>query len=163
MSTTPASVVPIVSDELATFLGEGLSIALGTRDAALAPEGARIWAVRLDDDRSHLEAFAYAGGVGPTLANLEANGLMAVVFDRPYDHTACQLKGVFTGWRPARDDERAFVEEHFENLCRTLELIGLPRALYGPSCRIWPAVALRMRITDAFRQTPGPGAGERMP
>lgn len=156
------SAPPVITEELVRFCESGLSIAIGTRDATLAPEGARIWAVAIDADRIHLDAFAYAPAVGPTLANLEANAQMALVLDQPLGHRACQLKGTFVGWRPGRDDERALVERQFAGLCDSLEAIGIARKLYEPACRRWPVVALRMRITDAFRQDPGPGAGERL-
>ncbi len=153
---------PVIGDELATFLQSGLSIAIGTRDADLAPEGACVWAVRVAPDRAHLEAFVYAASAGPTLANLEVSPLMALVFDRPHDHRACQIKGHLVDHRPARDDELALVEGQLAGFCRSLIAIGFPGVEYQKSARIWPAHVLRMRMTDVFCQDPGPGAGERM-
>ena len=102
------TLAPAINEELAAFLQSGLSIAVCTRDERLAPEGARVWSVRVEPDRAHLEAFVYAPSAGPTLANLERCPVLAIVFDRPHDNTACQVKGEFVGWRPARDEKWHF-------------------------------------------------------
>ena len=44
-------------------------------------------------------------GADAVLADLEANGQAAVVFARPEDDRACQVKGTFVSARPATDDE----------------------------------------------------------
>jgi hypothetical protein len=153
---------PLISEELATFLQSGLSIAIGTRDAALAPEGARVWSVRVEPDRAHLEAFLFAPSAGATLRNLEQCPQMALVFDRPTDNRACQVKGTFLGWRPAGDGDRPDHARQFEGFCDSLAAIGIPRAEFARGAQIWPAIAVRVRMTDVFKQDPGPGAGERV-
>lgn len=156
------TLAPAISEELAAFLQSGLSIAIGTRDAGLAPEGARVWSVTVEPERVHLEAFVFAPSAGPTLANLAACPQMAIVFDRPHDNHACQVKGTFVGWRAARDDERDELERQFAGFCESVARLGIPGELFAKSAQRWPALALRMRITDVFRQNPGPGAGERL-
>lgn len=159
----PTTITPtLLGEELAAFLQSGLSIAIGTRDAALGPEGARVWSVLVEPDRVHLEAFIHAASAGPTLRNLEVAPHMALVFDRPHDNRACQVKGVFLGWRPARDDDRPDLLRQFEGHLASLARIGFPTAEFARGAQLWPALALRMRVTDVFKQDPGPGAGERI-
>jgi hypothetical protein len=149
----------LLDEQLVAFLHSGLSFAVGTRDGDLAPEGIRAWALNVAPDRNHVDVFVLAEAATRTLTNLERHPHMAVVCDSPPDLRACQLKGYLTGWRDARDDERPEVERQLSELCKTLELIGIPEALYARIAHYWPALVLRMRVTDVYAQNPGPGAG----
>ena len=144
--------------QLALFLAEGLGIHIGTRTKQLQPNGARVTAVRVDDDGMHLWAYVPQAAAGRVVPDLQATGPAAVVFARPTDDRACQVKGVFAGVRVATTDEQPFVVAQWERFLANLELIGIPRdALAGWS--IWPSMAIRIRVTALFDQTPGPGAG----
>lgn len=151
-----------LSEELAAFLESGLSIHVATRDAGLAPHGATAWAVTVDPDRQHLVVYVHEMESPQVLADLRANGELAVGFGRPTDDRACQLKGTFVAADPAPERVRALVERQADGFRHELEQVGIPRALTQGSST-WPCVAIRMRVRDVFVQTPGPGAGERMP
>src|SRR5690349_19558841 len=96
--------------ELAAFLQEGIAIQLGTRNDRLEPNGVRVVAVAVEADGRHLVAYVPAEAAPQVLPDLESNGQAAVVFARPPDERACQVKGTFTGSRRASDAERASVE-----------------------------------------------------
>ena len=149
----------MIQKELAAFLEEGIAINIGTRSASLQPNGARVVAVKVDDDGRHVTAYVPAAAAPLLLPDLEASGQAALVFARPPDERACQVKGAFTAVRPAADDEQAFVVEQWTRWMRRLETIGLPRMAYE-SWQIWPCVAVRIQVTALFDQTPGPGAGQ---
>ena len=149
----------MIDDDLVAFLESGLPTTIATRDGELQPDGAWAWAIRVDPDRRHVTLFLYEGAAETTLRNLRAHPQIAAVVDRPTDHRACQVKGVFESARPAGDDERREVERQVEGLARELLAIGIPRAL-SAGWKFWPAVAIRLRVTQLFAQTPGPGAGE---
>ncbi len=144
--------------QLASFLEEGLSVHIATRDRHLETHAACVTAVLVDGDGTHLTAFVPAVAAPPLLADLEANGQAAVVFARPTDERGCQVKGVFVSSRPASDAERAPVLAQWARFRDVLGLVGVP---HGASSAwiAWPSVAIRMRVTAAFDQTPGPGAG----
>jgi hypothetical protein len=92
------------------------------------------------------------------LPDLESNGLAAIVFVRPTDDRACQIKATFVSARPARVQERSRMAAQWEAFLQSLERIGIPRdGMKG--CTTWPAVAIRLRATAVFNQTPGPDAG----
>jgi hypothetical protein len=95
------------------------------------------------------------------LPDLEANGQAAVVFARPPDERACQIKGTFAGARPATDEDRAAVLAQWERWLDRLESIGYPRAT-SENWVVWPCVALRIRVQAIFDQTPGPNAGAEL-
>jgi hypothetical protein len=148
----------MIEPELRAFLEGGVGIHIGSRNAALEPNGARVTAVKVEDDLLHLLVYVPEAAAGRVLPDLEANGAAAVVFARPVDDRACQIKGIFAGSRPAGADERRFVEQQWEAFLDNLEKIGIPRV--GASGWItWPSVAIRMRATTIFEQTPGPQAG----
>jgi len=148
----------MITRELAGFLEQGIAIQLGTRNDRLEPTGVRVTAVRVDDDGTHLVAYLPAEAAPQVLPDLEGNGQATLVFARPPDERACQVKGVCTGVAPAAEADRPFVAAQWDRWLDRLESIGYPRAAteYLPN---WPSVAVRLRITALFNQTPGPGAG----
>ena len=68
------------------------------------------------------------------------------------------MKGRFDGSRRAEPSERAFVERHWDSFLESLAAIGIDKATFA-HWPIWPAVAVRVRVTAVFSQTPGPGTG----
>lgn len=150
---------PLISNELATFIESGLSINVGTRDEALEPDGVIAWAARVHEDRAQLTIYLHKDAADAMLRNLREFPRIAVLFERPTSHRACQVKGNFVSSRPAKAAERAQVEQQSENFCADLEGIGIPRELLT-GLEIWPCVAIQVRATQLFEQTPGPGAGE---
>ena len=149
----------MIGTELAAFLQEGVGIHIGTRNAALEPNGSRALAVKVEEDGRHLVVYVARVAAERLLPDLEANGQAAVGFGRPIDDRACQVKGRFISTRPAKASERAEVERQADNFCADLEGIGIPRALSSGS-QIWPCATIQMQATELFEQTPGPGAGE---
>jgi hypothetical protein len=148
----------MIDGALAAFLQEGVGIHIGTRNAALQPNGARAIAVRVEPDGEHLVVYVARVAAARILPDLESNGQAAVGFGRPVDDRACQVKGVFTGVREVTDDEGPAVLAQWDAFLGSLEKIGIPRAATR-TWVTWPAVAIRLRANALFDQTPGPGAG----
>jgi hypothetical protein len=148
----------MINGTLAAFLEEGVGIHIGTRNAALQPNGARAIAVRVEADGAHLVVYVARVAAARILPDLEANGQAAVGFGRPVDDRACQVKGVFAGVRDATEAERPQVLAQWDGFLGSLETIGIPRAA-TQTWVTWPAVAIRLRANALFDQTPGPAAG----
>ena len=148
----------MIDKELAAFLQEGVGIHIGTRNAALQPNGTRALAVSVDHEGAHVVIYVAEAAAARILPDLEANGQIAVGFGRPIDDRACQVKGVFIGARAATEDERPAVTAQWNGFLGSLEQIGIPRAA-TKSWATWPAVAIRLRVNALFNQTPGPNAG----
>jgi Pyridoxamine 5'-phosphate oxidase len=149
----------LISDEVADFIESGLSINIGTRNGKLEPDGAIAWAVQVHADRSQLTLYLHKEAAKAMLRNLRVHPEIAVLFERPTSHRACQVKGSFVSKRPAKPPERAKVERQMDGFFSDLEGIGIPRALLA-ELEVWPCVAIQIRATELFEQTPGPGAGE---
>jgi pyridoxamine 5'-phosphate oxidase-like protein len=152
----------MISEELAGFLESGNSIHIATRDRRMVPYGVRMWAVKVDDDRVHLTGFVPAKTARRVVANLRSNSQVSFGFARPTDNRACQLKGVFVSSRPGTPRDRPIVKRQVEAFTRELRTIGIPESVTR-GWLTWPCVAVKIRVTDLFSQTPGPGAGARMP
>jgi len=148
----------MIDPDLRAFLEGGLGIHIGSRTARLEPNGARAVAVEPEDDGLHLIVYVTEVASARVLPDLKANGAAAVVFARPVDDRACQIKGIYVDARPAGDADRPFVERQWDLFLGNLEKIGIPRLASG-AWIIWPVVAIRIRATAVFEQTPGPDAG----
>jgi hypothetical protein len=148
----------MIDKELATFLQEGIAIQIGTRNARLEPNGARVVAIKVEDDGQHVVAYVPKAAAPQVVPDLESNGQAALVFARPPDERACQVKGVFVEARAARTSERPFVADQWGRWVQRLGSIGFPPAA-TENWQTWPCVAIRLRVTALFNQTPGPGAG----
>jgi hypothetical protein len=93
------------------------------------------------------------------LRNLVEHPEIAVLFDQPTSHRACQVKGLYLSSRRARVTDRTLVDRQVEGFAAELEAIGIPRAM-SAAWKTWPCTAIDVRVTHLFEQTPGPGAGE---
>lgn len=149
---------PMIDQQLAGFLEGGVGIHIGTRDEEFQPNGARAVAVKVEDDGAHLIVYVTKVAAARLLPDLESNGQAAVVFSRPTDDRSCQVKGVFVSSRAARANERPFVMAQWDRFLEQLERVGIPRAAFE-GWVTWPSLAIRLRATALFEQTPGPGAG----
>ena len=148
----------MIDVELTAFLEEGIAIQLGTRNERLEPNGVRVVSVAVDPDGRHIVAYVPDAAVAQVLPDLQSNGQAALVFARPPDERACQVKGTFTSARPASAAERAHVEAQWDRWLDRLASIGIARATLEPWIT-WPCTAIRVRVTAIFDQTPGQNAG----
>jgi hypothetical protein len=151
----------MIDAELAGFLEEGIAIELATRNGRLEPHGVRIVAAVVEDDGNHLVAYVPAISAPQVLPDLESNGLAALVFSRPPDERSCQVKGTFVGARPSEPADLSVVQTQWERWLDRLAGIGIPRKALE-HWHTWPCIAIRVRVTAIFNQTPGPGAGARL-
>jgi hypothetical protein len=149
----------MLDKSLTEFLEYGLAIHLGTRDGALRPNGCRVTAVRVEDQGRHLVVYLPKAATAAVLEDLRANGQAAVSFARPTDDRAVQVKGEFLSERDAAASEEAFVLGQWQALLRELDLIGLAALTSTSTWLMWPCVAVTLRVTAVFSQTPGPEAG----
>jgi len=150
-----------VPQELVDFFESGVSLLLGTRDDAMRPEATRACGALVSSARTEMTIFVPTEVGARAVANLRANGRLAVGISRAFDNNAFQLKGRALEIRDATESERAVVERYLAALVESLYLIGLPRGLVK-RLRVWPACAVRFQVEEMFLQTPGPNAGKRL-
>lgn len=152
------SPVRMIGRDLAGFLEGGLSVHLGSRDESLRPRGARALAIIVSDDGLQATVYVAAAAAARLIPLLERSRQAAVNLGRPVDDRACQVKGVLADIRPATADERPRIDAQWRGLVEQLRMVGItPEATSGWAT--WPAVAVTLRVTAVFEQTPGPQAG----
>ena len=103
-------------------------------------------------------AFVPERAIRVVAPDLEANGQAALVFARPPDERSCQVKGVFERMDAAAGADERFVRDQWRRWLERLTTIGLPLSTLE-RWDVWPCVAVRLRVTALFNQTPGPNAG----
>jgi hypothetical protein len=151
----------MIDAELAAFLQDGVGIHIGTRNDRLEPNGARAISVAVESDGRHFLLYLPRVAAARVLPDLEANGQAAVVFARPVDERACQVKALFVSARATRPPERAAAQAQWDSFLQSLAHIGIP----PESVRSWLStaqVAIRLKATAVFEQTPGPDAGKAL-
>jgi len=151
----------MIDPQLAAFLEQGVGIHIGTRNEQLQPNGARAVAAKVEGGGTHLVVYVAEIAAARLRVDLESNGQAAVVFGRPEDERSCQVKGVFVDTRPANDSERPLMQKQWDGFLGQLEMIGIPR-VSATNWITWPAVAIRLKVTTIFEQTPGPQAGAQI-
>ena len=149
----------MLDKSLTEFLEYGLAIHIGTRNGALRPNGCRVTAVRVEDQGRNLVAFLPKAATPAVLEDLQSNGQAAISFARPTDDRAVQVKGEFISMRDADPSEEPFVLGQWQSLLKELDMIGLAALTSTSTWLMWPCVAVKIRVTAVFSQTPGPEAG----
>jgi hypothetical protein len=151
----------MIDAELAAFVQGGQSIHVSTRDAEGRPHGARAVAARVDDDGRHVDVYIADVAYARLKAALAASGQTAMVFCRPTDDRACQVKGMLVGVRAAEPSEQSFAFAQWDGFMASLDGIGISPRLADRWTR-WPAHVIRVEVTAIFEQTPGPKAGAQL-
>jgi hypothetical protein len=148
----------MIDRALAGFLEGPVGIHVGTRNERLEPNGARALALAVEADGARVVVYLARVAAERLLPDLRANGQAAVSVARPVDERACQVKGVLVEARDATEEERPRVLAQWEAFRANLEEVGIGRGGYA-AYPTWPCVALRLRVSALFEQTPGPRTG----
>jgi hypothetical protein len=150
--------LPLIRTELREFLESGVSVLVGTRNEAYLPDAMRGMGARVGPAEDEVTVFLPTATAAVALANLAANGRIAVCFSRAIDHRSLQIKGEAREVRPAAAAERGWIDRYRRLLVAAWSLVGVPPRV---TLRLghWPATAVRIGVESWFEQTPGPGAG----
>jgi hypothetical protein len=154
----------VLDDDHAAFIQGGVSVVVATRNADLVPDAVRGCGCRVSRDRRSVTVLVESLRIGSVIADIEANGLIAVVFSQPSTHRTIQLKGTDARVVRVSPRDRDLAERHLAAWVDELTAIGyrpeFARAVHGDAPDAM--VALVFTPTAAFQQTPGPGAGDRL-
>lgn len=136
----------------------GVSLLVGSRDAALRPASARGFGVEIEAPGCRATVFLPASGSARTLSNLRDNGQIALTFSRGFDHRSLQVKGRILSITDTDERQRGLQARYFAAFSEGLIFIGHRETLLR-RIRYTPSYALSFQIESMFDQTPGPGAG----
>jgi len=146
----------------AHFIEGGVSVIVATRDAGLVPEAIRACGCRVSRDRRRVTVLVDRTRADAVVADLAANGRIAVVFSQPSTHRTIQLKGDDASVVSPKPSDRTLVAAHRDQWLQELCSIGYARGFAEALWGRLPAALLAIAFSPsaAFQQTPGPGAGQ---
>jgi hypothetical protein len=150
--------MPILSPELVSFLEGPNSIMVASRDAALVPALARVVAMTCEPDGDHVTVMVPDAAAARVLAQLRADGRVAVVSELSSTHRTIQVKGRAVAITSTPADLQPLIETRVAAFAAHIETIGIPRVLTFRIVR-WPCTSVRIKVEQVFDQSPGPGAG----
>jgi hypothetical protein len=156
-----------ITAELKDFLESGVSVVVGTCDAACVPEAVRAWGPRVGRDQRSVSLCVALATSGRALNNLRESGRIAVTFCLPTNYKTIQLKGRYLGTAQLNDQDLVAVERHRDSFLASAARVGVHRRFMEG---LWQrellesAVMLKIRFVaeQAFDQTPGPNAGRQL-
>jgi hypothetical protein len=152
---------PLIDEELAAFLQGGVSMHAASCAPGRAPGLARPLGCRVSADRRTVTVFLLASQAAPLLEDFRGNGRIAVVFSRPRSHRTVQLKGRDARVGPTAPEDARIVGQYRQAFVEELSFLNydpsLPRTLLSGAQD--DLVAVSFTPSEAFVQTPGPGAG----
>jgi len=153
---------PLIDAELAVFLGGAVSMLVATADAQRQPSLVRALGCRLSADRRELTLLLARSRSAPVIARLQANPAVAVVFSQPSTHRTLQLKADEAALVPTADGDAALAAAYLERMLPELARVGMSEAFTRAFLAFAEddLVALRLRPTVAYSQSPGPQAGQ---
>lgn len=160
----PDALPVVIGPEQAALMRRRVSIIAATCDAQRRPHLMRALGCRLAPDRRELTLFLSSGSGAELLADLRANGRIAVVFCEPSTDRSLQLKGAGVRIEPPAPGDAALVEHYIECFADEIATLGFDRLLVQTMFRHRPEELVGVRFTpcEAYEQTPGPQAGARI-
>lgn len=151
---------PPIGPEQVALLEGHVSIIVGSRDEQLRPHLTRALGCRVDADRRRATVLLPRGPGAQVIADLQANGRIALVASRPTTNRTLQIKGADAALVPCTAQDEALADAHLEGFVDEIGRLGfgaeVARTIHRHDAGI---VAVAFTIGEAFEQTPGPQAG----
>ena len=161
-----AHAAPVLDADSAAFIVRAsVTNAVAARDANRMPSVGKALGARVSADRRTVEVFIDAERMAAVVRDLRAGSPIAVVFSEPGSHRTIQLKAPGARVEPLAVGDEALVARHVQGIVAHLAPLGYAPAAMRMYFGYTPQHLVRIVFapTDAFAQTPGPGAGARLP
>lgn len=143
------------------MIASGVSVIVGSRDAALRPSLMRAVGSRIDPDSQRITVYLARSQSRQLLQDLAATGQVAVVFSQPSTHRTLQVKASRVDLRPADAEDVPVLAAYLKAMEHEIAQVGfgapITRAMLAH--RHEDVVAVSFLAEQAFDQTPGPRAG----
>jgi hypothetical protein len=147
------------------LLAGPVAISVAGRNAELRPSVAHAYGCRAVEDGKLLRLFVLREETRQLLADITANGEVATVYSDVRSFRSVQIKGHGARIVPSDAADVARRAAHYRITAEELVALGYPSALAHGYFSV-PAradfVTIEFAPRDVFRQTPGPGAGDKL-
>ncbi len=134
---------------------------VGSRDAKLRPMFSWAFGATVNAQEDTITFYVPNVEGAKTLSNFEDNGMVALTVSDAATHETYQFKGPCLGMRPSGDKDTAIQDIHRSKLISHLGPLGYGEEMWS-GFAISPSTAVTFKVEDAFVQTPGPGAGNKL-
>jgi hypothetical protein len=149
-----------IGPEQAALLEGPVSIIVGSRDERLRPHLTRALGCRLDAERRRATVLLPCDAGAQVLADLQANGRIAVVASQPTTNRTVQIKGCDATLLPCTAQDEALADAHLAGFIDEIGRLGfgaeVARTVHRRDTGI---AAVAFTVAEAYEQTPGPQAG----
>jgi hypothetical protein len=146
------------------FINNRADVVLGSRSTDLQPSVCWGMGCHARADGRRITVWLSRAQAATVIADIQANGAVAVTFVEPLTSRSLQLKGRDARVRDAQPQDAEILERHLDNMVREVALLGfsemLARAAFG--LPLHALVAVEFTPDDVFEQTPGPNAGKSL-
>ena len=147
--------------DFVAMMARGVSVIVGSRDAALRPSIMRAVGSRVEADGQDVTVYLARRQSRQLVQDLAATGQIAVVFSEPSTHRSVQLKASRVEMRNAGEADAPVLAAYLRSMEHEIQQVGfgppVTRAMLAH--RLEDVVAVRFTPEQAFEQTPGPRAG----
>ena len=152
----------MIDPELAAFFESPVVMIFATRTAEGRPAIGRGVGGRVVADGGEVELYVDGRQWAEALDDLSIGDRVALTFCRPADYRAFQIKGPLLAIGPASPTDAERSAAYTQAMTEALRALGVGEVQTEQFLRPGNLVALRLRASVVFAQTPGPGAGERL-
>jgi len=155
---------PLLDAAQAAFIQSGVGLGIAASSADAVPVHVRAIGCKVTPDRSEVTVFVSSSQAAPLLECMGEDCILAAVFTHPVSHRTLQLKGRRSRVAPGTPEDLRIVEAYRDAFCATLVPLGFDEKLIRTLLACAPAdiVGISLVPTEAYSQTPGPKAGERL-
>ena len=142
----------------------GLSAYVASRNAQHESGLARCFGYRISRGGRTITVLVATLQAQELLANVRANGAIAMVLTLPHTHAAMQLKGADAAITRVLPSDAALATRFKNNFVRELVPLGYSNAMVGTFMTVPEGKLSAITFTPyaVFSQTPGPSAGQAM-
>jgi hypothetical protein len=153
-----------LSPDLVAMMERGVSVIVGSRDAALRPSIMRALGSSVEDGGRKVTVFVSRRQSRQLVQDIAATGHVAAVFSEPSTHRTVQLKARRAVLRNATAADEPLLERYLVSMEHEIQQVGfgphLTRAMLAHQLEDLVAISFEPEV--AFDQTPGPKAGTRL-
>lgn len=146
-----------IDDVLKAFLANGNSMIVATRNSTLEPHATRAAGLRVLG-KQRIVVFLPKATSAQHVADLEANGQIAVAVGNPGTFKTVQLKGRSVRMSDASADDISVCEQQQQKFAQLVAVFGFSRA-QARNLWLFDCWCVEVEVTSAYEQTPGPGTG----
>lgn len=154
----------LIPPDLLAMIARGVSVNVGSRDAALRPSVMRAMASDVSGDGRTITVYLARRQSEQLLLDIGTTGRIAVMFSEPSTNRTVQVKASRAETRNAVASDEAVLQRYLQSMEVEIERVGYRRELTRAmlACRLDDLVAVSFTPEQVFEQTPGPRAGQLM-